>query len=101
MSDTEYQEEPKPISLIHTFVVYLHKAASVYLFWILIHYVSLYLYLHFCVPKSWQDILIAPFLISSPHCKALRWAFNYGGTTVDSMWIVLGTWICTKIIISK
>jgi hypothetical protein len=97
---SEYEEEKDFIGWhwVRRSIHYFHKAVSVYLFWIILHYLSLQLYLYFCTPKTWQEALIAPFIISSPHCKALRWAFNYGGTTTDSMWVVLGAWICTKII---
>ena len=40
---------------------------------------------------------MSPFLVSAPHCKAIRWVVHNGGNTIDNMWIMLATWICSKL----
>ena len=78
--------------------IIVFNVSSVYLLWILIHFISVHLYVYFCVPSTYIGFLYSPFLISTPHCKALRWATQTGASTIDNMWIVFGTWICSIIV---
>jgi len=80
---------------------YIKKAfavSSIYLFWILLHFITAQMYVRYCAYPSLYGLIISPFLISAPHCAAMRWVFNKGGTLIDGMWILLGTWLCSKII---
>lgn len=74
------------------------SGSKVYLFWILVHYLVSNSYGSFCTPKSTYGFLTSPILVSSPHCKALRWAHEISGSTIDNMWIIFGTWIANKIV---
>ena len=80
---------------------YIKKAfavSSIYLFWVTLHFVTAQLYVRYCAHPTIYGFLISPFLISAPHCAAMRWVFTKGGTLIDGMWIILGTWLCSKII---
>jgi hypothetical protein len=80
---------------------YIKKAfavSSIYLFWILLHFITAQMYVRYCAHPSLYGLLISPFLISAPHCAAMRWVFTKGGTLIDGMWILLGTWLCSKVI---
>jgi hypothetical protein len=80
---------------------YIKKAfavSSIYLFWVTLHFVTAQLYVRYCAHPSIYGFLISPFLISAPHCAAMRWVFTKGGTLIDGMWIILGTWLCSKVI---
>jgi hypothetical protein len=79
-------------------VQYVYSASSLYLFWIMLHYFSAQLYVYYCVPRGFYGFLISPFLVAAPHCRAVRWIIHNGGNMVDNMWIILGTWLCSKII---
>ena len=70
---------------------------SIYLLWILLHYVSSHLYVYLCVPKSIYGFLISPLLISTPHCNALRWCISNGPNVIQYMWSNIGVWITTNI----
>ena len=74
------------------------ESAQLYFFWIMLHYVVSNSYGYFCTPISTYGFLTTPILVSSPHCKALRWAHEISGTTIDNMWIIFGTWISNKIV---
>lgn len=80
---------------------YMFMASAIYLVWILIHYISAHLYVQFCTPLSFTGFLMSPFVVSAPHCRALRWSINNGASSIDAMWILLGTWMCSKLIIHK
>lgn len=79
-------------------VQYVYSASSIYLFWIMLHYCSAQLYVYYCAPRGFYGFLISPFLVAAPHCRAIRWIIHNGGNMVDNMWLILGTWLCSKII---
>ena len=79
-------------------VQYIYNASSLYLFWIMLHYFSAQLYVYYFAPRGFYGFLISPFLVAAPHCRAIRWIIHNGGNMVDNMWIILGTWLCSKII---
>lgn len=72
--------------------------SAIYIFWITLHFTTAHFYVQFCAYPSLYGFLLSPFLISSPHCAAMRWIFTKGGTLIDGMWIILGTWLCSKVL---
>jgi len=76
-------------------------ACSIYLMWILFHYVSTHLYAYFCAPNTFVGFIYSPFIIAAPHCRALRWVIFNGSVSIDNMWIVFGTWLCSKILLPR
>lgn len=97
-------EVPKPNMIqrvlphMTPYAKYIYRVAGIYIFWILLHYITAHLYVKYCAASSWYGLLISPFLISAPHCIAMRWVFTKGGTVIEGMWILVGTWLCSKII---
>ena len=77
---------------------YVLSISKVYLVWILIHYVMSQCYVQFCTPPNIYGFIMSPLLSSAPHCKAMRWAIYTGANTIESMWIIIGTWICAKMV---
>lgn len=74
------------------------KVSALYVFWIVLHYITAHAYVQYCATPSIYGFLAAPFLISAPHCVAMRWVFSKGGTLIEGMWILLGTWLCSKLV---
>jgi hypothetical protein len=62
---------------------------------IMIHYVSAHIYTWYCTPLSWYGFFISPFIVSTPHCKALRWSIQTFSVNIETMWHVFGTWLAT------
>ena len=77
------------------------SSVGIYVIWILLHYITPHLYVHFCVPLNMRGFIMSPFIAPSPHCQALRWAIYNGGNTIIAMWVVFGTWIMQKLITTK
>jgi hypothetical protein len=86
------------ISKVIPALKWLYFISKVYIIWITIHYISCQLYVHYCVPSGITGYLLSPFLVSSPQCKALRWAFYTGGNIIDNMWNYLGVWASTQLL---
>lgn len=70
----------------------------IYFLWIKLHYIASILYTTFCTPNTLYGFIMSPFLIMTPQCQGLRWIIYTGANTINNMWIVLGTYICTKLI---
>ena len=80
------------------YIKHAFAVSSINLFWITLHFVTAQMYVQFCAYPSLYGFLLSPFLISSPHCAAMRWIFTKGGTLIDGMWIIMGTWLCSKVL---
>ena len=74
------------------------SASKIYLMWVLFHYMAAHMYVYFCAPATLSGLLLSPFLMSAPHCVALRWAIHNGADVVHAMWLILGTWLCSKLL---
>jgi len=72
--------------------------SKVYIIWIVIHYVSVQVYVKYCVPSSIWGFIMSPLLVSSPHCKAMRWILHNGANTIDNMWNTIGVWFSAKLL---
>jgi hypothetical protein len=87
---------------IYSFVVHYFKwvyfISKVYILWIVIHYISVQLYVQHCVPSSIWGFITSPILVSSPHCKAMRWVLHTGANTIDNMWNTIGVWFSVKLL---
>ena len=80
-------------------VKYIISFSGIYLLWIVLHYFASHLYIKFCVPQTIFGFFISPFLTATPHCQGLRWVVYNGGNVINNMWVIIGTWICSNILI--
>jgi hypothetical protein len=80
-------------------VKFILKVSGVYLLWICLHYVSSHLYIKLCVPNTLIGFVISPFMTATPHCQGLRWIVYNAANIINNMWVVLGAWICSTILI--
>ena len=76
----------------------IKNICGIYLLWIFLHFTAAQLYVKFCTYNSVSGFLLSPFLANSIHCNGLRWTINQGAMSINSMWIVLGTYISSKLI---
>jgi hypothetical protein len=79
--------------------IFLIKVSGVYLTWIILHYVASHLYVRLCVPKTAIGFIMSPFMTATPHCQGLRWIVYNAANMINNMWIILGTWVCSTILI--
>ena len=88
------------VPIVKPVAKYTYNVSAIYLFWIIIHYLAAHAYVKYCVPTEIFGFIMSPFLISAPHCKAMRWVIHNGGNTIDNMWVIFGTWVCSHLIIT-
>jgi len=79
------------------YLLVVNSVAGIYILWMVLHFVSANLYVYYCAHMSLFGFLMSPVLASAPHCRAIRWVLNSGAQSIDAMWIVLGTWVCSKL----
>ena len=87
------------IEMIKSVMKSAKEICGIYILWILLHYIASQLYIHFCVSLTIWGLIMSPFLTPTPHCQALRWTIYNGAAVINSMWSVVGVWICGKLIV--
>ena len=73
----------------------------IYLAWIVAHYVAAHLYVCVCVPTTLWGFMMSPISVASPHCQGLSWFIYNSGLTICNMWLLLGAWIISKLVIFR
>lgn len=102
-SSTNYMKRARKkmnniVPFVRPYITSIYQVSALYVFWIALHYVTAHLYVKYCATPTFYGFLVSPFLISSPHCVAMRWVFTKGGNLIEGMWTLVGTWLCSKII---
>jgi len=78
--------------------VWTIEVGGIYIAWVTIHYGAAHAYASFCTQRSIFGFVVSPLLVAAPHCVAFRWAINTGASVIGTMWVILGTWISTKLL---
>jgi hypothetical protein len=85
---------------IYNAAIFVFAVGKLYLLWILLHYFASHFYIKYCVPPTFMGLIVSPFFVPAPHCKALRWVIYNGGLTIESMFAMMGLWLYSKISIA-
>lgn len=64
--------------------------------WVSLHYTAAHLYTRYCTPWSVMGVAFSPVMTMTPHCQACRWCIVQGASSINSMWMTLGTWTVAK-----
>ena len=97
--DESYKLFSRGRAFIYNTCAFVFKVSGVYLVWILMHYTASHLYVQFCVPKTIVGFIMSPFMTATPHCQGLRWIVYNAANMINNMWIILGTWICSTLLV--
>jgi len=98
--DTSYQAVVVCFKYTYTSVKIFINVSGIYLLWIFLHYFASHLYVKLCVPNTIVGFLLSPFMIATPHCQGLRWIVYNAANMINNMWIILGAWICSTLLIN-
>lgn len=77
------------------------RLIGIYLVWITLHYVGSWIYAYWCAPWGITGFVVSPFYVTAPHCTALRWCITRGAETIIGMWVIIGSWLATRLLIRK
>jgi len=75
------------------------NVSGIYILWIFLHYLASHLYVKLCVPNTVIGFFMSPFMTATPHCQGLRWIVYNAASMINNMWITLGAWICSLLLI--
>jgi hypothetical protein len=81
------------------FIKVFINITGIYLVWIFLHYIASHLYVRMCVPSTVIGFLLSPFMTATPHCQGLRWVVFNAANMINNMWIILGAWIMSNILV--
>jgi len=84
---------------LFTTIKFIIRVSGIYLLWIVLHYIAAHLYVKLCVPTTIIGFLISPFMVSTPHCLGLRWIVYNAANIITNMWVLMGAWICSTLLI--
>jgi len=76
---------------------FVFQITYIWIFWIIVHWVTAQLYQHFCAHRSFVGFFTMVFLTPAPHCKALWWTMGVSRDNIIQMWVVLGTWCMSRL----
>jgi len=76
---------------------WLYSFCGYYIMWILLHYAAIHLYPEFCAPYTILGFILSPFMVSAPHCIAMRWIISEGSSIITAMWIAVAGVLVNKI----
>lgn len=77
---------------------WIYTACGYYIIWILLHYAAIHLYPEFCAPYTILGFILSPFMVSAPHCIAMRWIITEGSNIILAMWFAIGGVIINKVV---
>lgn len=63
-----------------------------YLMWITLHYAAVHFYPTYCAPFTVTGFILSPFMVSAPHCVAMRWLITEGSKVIVTMWVSIGAY---------
>lgn len=86
-------------SFTYKTITFIFKISGIYLLWICLHFIASHLYIKLCVPSTIIGFIMSPFMTATPHCLGLRWIVYNAANMINNMWLILGTWICSTILI--
>lgn len=74
---------------------------GIYFVWTMLHFFASHLYIKFCVPFSFIGFVLSPFMTATPHCQGLRWLIVNGANMINNMWVIIGSWVCSVLLIAR
>ncbi len=86
------------ISFIVLLISILYSMFGYYIMWISLHYVAVHLYPTYCAPLTVMGFILSPFMVSAPHCVAMRWLVVEGSNVIVTMWVAIGAYAIQRIL---
>jgi hypothetical protein len=79
-------------------ITWIYTACGYYIMWIILHYAAIQLYPEFCAPYTILGFILSPFMVSAPHCIAMRWIISEGSNIITAMWFAVAGVLINKIL---
>ncbi len=92
LSTSIWNQIKKIPSMIWWLITVIYSVFGYYLMWVGLHYLALHLYPMYCAPLSVLGFILSPFMVSAPHCVAMRWLIAEGSNVIVTMWVAVGAY---------
>ena len=79
-------------SILWWIFTFIYSMFGYYLMWITLHYSAVHLYPMYCAPLTIVGLILSPFMVSAPHCIAMRWLITEGSNVIVTMWFAIGAY---------
>jgi hypothetical protein len=76
----------------------IYSMFGYYLIWITLHYSAVHLYPTYCAPLTVMGFVLSPFMVSAPHCIAMRWLATEGSNVIVTMWVAVGAYAIQRML---
>ena len=80
------------ITILWWLLTILISLFGYYLMWITLHYAAVHFYPTYCAPFTISGFILSPFMVSAPHCVAMRWLITEGSNVIVTMWVSIGAY---------
>ena len=80
------------ITILWWLLTILISLFGYYLMWITLHYAAVHFYPMYCAPFTITGFILSPFMVSAPHCVAMRWLITEGSKVIVTMWVSIGAY---------
>lgn len=84
-------------NLVRIYLRRIARYAILIVAWTGVHHLAVNVYQYSCTPRSITGFALSAFMMSAPHCHALRWVMNAGATYVINTWTLVGTLLAGEI----
>ena len=92
LSTSIWNQIKKIPSMIWWLITVIYSVFGYYFMWIGLHYLAVHLYPMYCAPLSVLGFILSPFMVSAPHCVAMRWLIAEGSNVIITMWVAVGAY---------
>lgn len=72
-----------------------------YIMWTIVHFTAAHLYVQWCTGHTIIGLIVSPLFAASPQCQALSWTMYTISQKFVQLWLLVGTYLCTKMMLNK
>jgi len=96
-----------PAAVSEFYVAHREKMTEVLMFlmtyfaWVSLSYFSIHAHAHFCAEWSIMGFFTHSFVVSSPHCNALKWLINEGSSAISRLFALFAMYVVSKLLFDR
>ena len=80
---------------------FVSPAVCISITWIFLHYIATHVYYEHCCGNTFYMLIMSVFHVSSPFCQGMSWVIYTGSRQILGIWIIMGTYVSSKLIWGK
>ena len=93
-----WEQMTKLPSMLYWLFTFMYSIFGYYLMWITLHYLAVHMYPMYCAPLTIIGFILSTFMVSTPHCIAMRWLITEGSNVIVTMWLAIGAYVIQRML---